>query len=59
MKNTIKNIFAAILILSIFSACNEDFLDVNTDPNNPTSVSLDLALPVAQTYTASSIYGSS
>lgn len=59
MKNTIKNIFAAILILSIFSACDEDFLDVNTDPNNPTSVSLDLALPVAQTYTASSIYGSS
>ena len=57
MKNTIKNIFAALLVLSLITACNEDFLDVNTDPNNPTSVTLDLALPVAQTYTASSIYG--
>ncbi|MGB0274464.1 MAG: SusD/RagB family nutrient-binding outer membrane lipoprotein [Flavobacteriaceae bacterium] len=59
MKNTIKNIFAALLVLTLITACNEDFLDVNNDPNNPTSVSLELALPVAQTYTASSIYGSS
>jgi len=30
----------------------EKYLDVNTDPNNPTEVSPDLILPVAQTYTA-------
>ena len=33
----------------------EDFLDVNTDPNNPTEVTPDLILPVAQKYTASLI----
>ena len=47
-----KKIFV-ILTALIFgtTACN-DYLDVNVDPNNPTSVTPDLVLPVAQTYTA-------
>ena len=34
------------------TSCSDNYLDVNTDPNNPLSVSPDLALPVAQRYTA-------
>ena len=48
-----------ILFLSVaftLISCDEDYLDVNTDPNNPTSVTPELALPVAQIYTATSIY---
>lgn len=45
-------IVAGVLLFAlIFTSC-EDFLDVNTDPNNPTEVTPDLILPVAQTYTA-------
>ncbi|MBN1387377.1 MAG: SusD/RagB family nutrient-binding outer membrane lipoprotein [Bacteroidales bacterium] len=51
MKNTIK--FAILLAaFGLLTASCEDWLDVNTDPNNPTSVSPNLALPVAQYYTA-------
>ncbi|MDY0099728.1 MAG: SusD/RagB family nutrient-binding outer membrane lipoprotein [Bacteroidales bacterium] len=50
MKNIIK--IALFLIVSgLFTSC-EDYLDVNIDPNNPTSVSPDLVLPVAMYYTA-------
>jgi hypothetical protein len=42
----INIIFATLLV-----GC-DDWLDVNTDPNNPTSVGPDLVLPVAQHYTA-------
>ena len=44
-------IVIALLVATTFSGCN-DFLDVNTDPNNPTSVGLDLILPAGQNYTA-------
>ncbi len=39
-----------ICVLACFSC--EDYLDVNEDPNNPTVVSPELVLPVAQVYTA-------
>ena len=39
------------MVIGLFSSC-EKWLDVNTDPNNPTSVTPDLVLPVAQYYTA-------
>lgn len=42
----------SILFLGILFSCGDDYLDVNTDPNNPTSISPDLSLPVAQNYTA-------
>lgn len=41
-----------IFILSGFFMSCEDYLDVNTDPNNPTEVGPELILPVAQNYTA-------
>jgi hypothetical protein len=46
--------YLLLIILSglLFTGC-DSFLDINSDPNNPTEVSPDLVLPVAQTYTAS------
>lgn len=40
----------------LLTSC-EDYLDVNVDPNNPTTVTPDLVLPVAQKYTANLIQG--
>ncbi|MCD4832412.1 MAG: SusD/RagB family nutrient-binding outer membrane lipoprotein [Bacteroidales bacterium] len=49
MKNILKYINLLLVIL-LLASC-EDYLDINTDPNNPTVVSPDLVLPVAQKYT--------
>ncbi|MBN2813374.1 MAG: SusD/RagB family nutrient-binding outer membrane lipoprotein [Bacteroidales bacterium] len=51
MKKLFKYIFLLPALL-IVPSCSEDYLDINTDPNNPTSVTPDLALPVAQHLTA-------
>ena len=51
MKNIVIT-FKMLIIVLLFASCSEDFLDVNDDPNNPTSVSMDLILPVAQSYSA-------
>ncbi len=37
--------------MALLTSC-DDYLDVNTDPNNPTAVTPDLILPVGQNYTA-------
>jgi hypothetical protein len=50
MKKTTKYIFIAVLSMLAIS-CDSSYLDVNTDPNNPLTVSPDLILPVAQRYT--------
>lgn len=50
MKSIIK--FAIVLMVTGLLASCEGYLDVNTDPNNPTSVTPNLVLPVAQLYTA-------
>jgi hypothetical protein len=51
MKNIIK--FAILLmVFGLAASCSEDYLDVNTDPNNPTKVTPDLVLPVGQLFTA-------
>jgi hypothetical protein len=51
MKKIIK--FAILLIaLGLSTTSCEDWLDVNTDPNNPTEVTPSLVLPVAQYYSA-------
>ena len=50
MKNTIK--FAILLTaFGLMTASCEKWLDVNTDPNNPTTVAPSLVLPAAQYYT--------
>lgn len=51
MKKMFKNILVVILAI-ITVSCSENYLDINTDPDNPLTVSPDLALPVAQRYTA-------
>lgn len=56
MKKYIKYLQVALVFLAIVS-CDKDYLDVNVDPNNPVTVTPDLALPVAQNYTAGDIFG--
>ncbi len=55
MKNIIKFAILLIVFAGLSTSCGEDYLDVNNDPNNPTSVSPDLVLPVAQLFTANII----
>jgi hypothetical protein len=43
---------AALGILMAAASCKKSFLDVNTDPNNPTKAAIDLVLPTAQGYAA-------
>jgi hypothetical protein len=51
MKKFIK--FAILLVaLGLSTTSCENWLDVNTDPNNPTEVTPSLVLPVAQFYSA-------
>jgi len=50
MKNIIR--FASVLMVFGLLVSCEDFLDVNVDPNNPTSVTPDLVLAPAMYYTA-------
>ncbi len=52
MKIMKKILIVLLFTLSVVSC--SDFLDVNTDPNNPTEVNPELVLPVAQVYTANS-----
>lgn len=56
MKNILKYVTLLIVII-LLASCSEDYLDVNIDPNNPSTVSPDLILPVGQTYTANIIQG--
>ena len=50
MKKLLINKFSALLFAAtfLFTACGEDFLDINDNPNNPTDASLDLLLVGAQ-----------
>ncbi|MFC2125037.1 SusD/RagB family nutrient-binding outer membrane lipoprotein [Bacteroidota bacterium] len=48
---TLRYIYKISVVLAIaimVNACSGDWLDVNTDPNNPAEASLDLLLPAAQ-----------
>jgi hypothetical protein len=46
MKNIYISLFSLLLVLSIVGC--KDFLDINEDPNNPSSVPATLTLPSAQ-----------
>jgi hypothetical protein len=50
-----KSILYIVAILFLASGCTKNFLDINTDPNNPTDVSVSLLLPSAQRGLASVI----
>ncbi len=45
------------LVIGAFLTSCDDYLDVNTDPNNPTSAPANLVLPVGQDFTASWLAG--
>ncbi len=48
MKTTIKKwLLKGSLVLAL-SSCTSEFLDINVDPNNPSTASLDFLLPAAQ-----------
>lgn len=50
-------IISALLVGNLLVSC-DDYLDVNDDPNNPTAITADLSLPVAQVFTAEYIKAS-
>jgi hypothetical protein len=50
-SNKIATIFLGAGLLAATS-CKKNFLDVNVDPNNPTTASVDLVLPTALVYAA-------
>ncbi|PLX22937.1 MAG: SusD/RagB family nutrient-binding outer membrane lipoprotein [Marinilabiliales bacterium] len=58
MKNILIKFTNLILVVILLASCSEDYLDVNVDPNNPSTVSPDLILPTAMKYTADVIQGS-
>ena len=47
----IAKIFLGVSLL-ITSSCKKNFLDVNVDPNSPTTATVDLVLPTALVYAA-------
>ena len=47
MKNIISILSMTVLLWAV-SSCGDEWLDVNTDPNNPTNPDLDLLIPAAQ-----------
>ena len=50
MKKLTSKIYRAVAVMMVFfmASCGTDFLDINTDPNNPAEASLSLLLPSAQ-----------
>lgn len=48
MKNIFKHIAFGLVVLTILNSC-DDFLDVNDDPNTPTSENVDPAIVLAAT----------
>lgn len=50
MKKLMSKIYKATAIIMVFfmASCGSDFLDINTDPNNPAEASLSLLLPASQ-----------
>ncbi len=47
-----KKFIIIISVTFIAMACGDDFLDINSDPNNASEASIDLVLPSAQTFAA-------
>lgn len=56
MKKII-NVGLVIALLLYATSCGQDFLDVNTDPNNPGDATVELVFPAAVTSTASVVGG--
>jgi len=53
-----KYVYSSFIILAsvvFIASCKKDYLDVNKDPNNPTTATVDLVLPTALGYSAYNI----
>src|SRR5690606_33717983 len=50
-----KSIYLLTAVLVMFTGCKKDFLDINTDPINPTEVEISTLLPRAEQYAAFSM----
>jgi hypothetical protein len=57
MKNVIKKISMITLFSVVLFSCGKDWLDVNTDPNNPSQATVELVFPAAVTSSASQLGG--
>ncbi|MFC5272231.1 SusD/RagB family nutrient-binding outer membrane lipoprotein [Adhaeribacter terreus] len=57
MKRKIFNIGLAVAMMFYASSCGNDFLDVNTDPNNPLTAPAELVFPAGVASTASVVGG--
>ena len=55
MKSIFKTILSMAFLVGVFSSCKKDFLDINVDPNNPTTASANagIVLPNALNVTVS------
>jgi len=50
-----KYVYSSLIILAsvvLVASCKKSYLDVNTDPNNPTTAGVELVLPTALGYSA-------
>lgn len=57
MKKSYNFLILLGLTVLTLAGCKKDFLDINTDPNNPNEVSPDLVLPAAQSSAAAIVGG--
>ncbi|GAB3334979.1 SusD/RagB family nutrient-binding outer membrane lipoprotein [Larkinella ripae] len=52
MKPTFLKVVLLALLTGLTTACEKDYLDINTDPNNPSQADVNLALPAGQAQVA-------
>jgi len=52
MRKFIYTLLTATTVLAAATSCGDDWLDVNTDPNNPVNPDLDLLITASQAATA-------
>lgn len=57
MKITYKTILILMAFLGLSISCGDDYLDVNTDPNNPSDATLDLVFPAGVSSVAFTLGG--
>jgi hypothetical protein len=57
MKLSFKIVAVSLALTALSTSCGEDFLDVNTDPNNPSDATLDLVFPAGVSSVAFTLGG--